>query len=208
MLARSGRGMPVDLDDWAIEPKWDGWRCLARIEGGAVRLTSRWRRDLTALFPELAELPSGLGARRLLLDGEIVALRVDGSQDFHALTRRGRRGEVRIAFMCFDVLHVDGHDLIDESYEARREELERLRMTQRRWLTTPSLRNAAGAALYGYTLTHGWEGVVAKRLDSAYRPASRDGAWLKAKHPHARDLQVDRSTWTMRVGGGESRVVY
>jgi bifunctional non-homologous end joining protein LigD len=154
--------------------------------------------------------------------GEIVALRPDGSQDFHALTRRGRRSEVRIAFMCFDVLHVDGIDLVAETYEARRQELERLRMTQDRWLTTPSLRNAAGAALYGYTLTNGWEGVVAnrgrradegdlravQRLDSTYRPASRDGAWLKAKHPHARDLQLHRSGWTMRGRVEEPRVAY
>src|SRR3954451_4593712 len=69
MLVRSGRGMPVDLEDWAIEPKWDGWRCLARFHGGSVGLTSRWRRDLTPLFPELTELPSGLAASRLLLDG-------------------------------------------------------------------------------------------------------------------------------------------
>jgi ATP-dependent DNA ligase len=47
-------------------------------------------------------------------------------------------------------------------------------------------------------LDHGWEGVVAKRLDASYRPASRDGAWRKAKHLHARDLQVDRSGWSPR----------
>jgi ATP-dependent DNA ligase len=43
MLARTGRGIPVDLAEWAIEPKWDGWRCLARIDNGTLRLTSRWR---------------------------------------------------------------------------------------------------------------------------------------------------------------------
>jgi bifunctional non-homologous end joining protein LigD len=115
---------------------------------------------------------------------------------------------VHLAFMCFDVLHVDGHDLVDETYQTRRQELERLRMTQGRWLTTPSLRNAAGAALYGYTLTNGWEGVVAKRLNSTYRPASRDGAWLKAKHPHARDLQVDQSQWITRSRVDEPRIAY
>jgi bifunctional non-homologous end joining protein LigD len=70
---------------------------------------------------------------------------------------------------------------------------------QDRWLTTPSLQREAGAAIYGFTLARGWEGVVAKRLDSLYRPAARNGAWLKAKHPHARDLQIDRSKWTQRV---------
>jgi bifunctional non-homologous end joining protein LigD len=77
---------------------------------------------------------------------------------------------------------------------ARRQALEQLHLKQDRWLTTPSLQGEAGAALYSFTLARGWEGIVAKRLDSPYRPAARDGASLKAEHPHARDLQVDRST--------------
>jgi bifunctional non-homologous end joining protein LigD len=198
MLARSGRGMPVDLDEWAVEPKWDGWRCLARIEDGEVRLTSRWRHDLTPLFPNITRLPSPLAARRLLLDGEIVALRPDGSEDFHALTRRHARKDTRVAFICFDALHIDGVDLLDETYAARRHELEQLRIKHDHWLTTPSAQGDATSALWTFTFEHRWEGVVAKRLDSRYRPASRSGEWLKAKHPHARDLQVDRSTWRQR----------
>jgi bifunctional non-homologous end joining protein LigD len=198
MLARNGRGMPVDLGEWAIEPKWDGWRCLARIDNGALRLTSRWRNDLTAMFPELGELPSELAGSRVLLDGEIVALHPDGSQDFHALTNRRPRRSTRLAFMCFDALHVDGHDLMHEPYVTRRHALQQLHLMQDRWLTTPSLQHEAGAALYAFTLNQGWEGIVAKRLDSPYRPAARNGAWLKAKHPHARDLRLDRSEWIQR----------
>jgi bifunctional non-homologous end joining protein LigD len=196
MLARGGRGMPVDLEEWAIEPKWDGWRCLARIEGGKVRLTSRWRNDLTSRFPELGELPDALAGRRLLLDGELVALRQDGSQDFHALM--ARRSSTRVVFVAFDVLHVDGRQLVDAPYSERRHELEQLGVRDHHWLTTPAALDDAAAALYGFTLENGWEGVVAKRLDSPYLPASRDGSWLKAKHAHARDLQVDRSTWSPR----------
>jgi bifunctional non-homologous end joining protein LigD len=199
MLARSGRGVPVDLAEWAIEPKWDGWRCLARVEGESLRLTSRWRNDLTAMFPDLCVVPDQLRSRRLLLDGEIVALRADGSQDFHALNAHAPRGGRLLAFACFDVLYVEGADLLDESYAARRHELEQLRIKDDRWFTTPSARGDAAAALYAYTRTHGWEGVVAKRLESPYRPAGRDGAWLKAKHPHARDLHVDRSKWSHRA---------
>jgi bifunctional non-homologous end joining protein LigD len=100
--------------------------------------------------------------------------------------------------MCFDVLYLDGVDLMAESYATRRHELERLQIKHAHWLTTPSARDDGAAALYGYTLAPGWEGVVAKRLDAPYRPAARNGAWLKAKHPHARDLQVDRSMWSPR----------
>ena len=202
--------MPVDLAEWAIEPKWDGWRCLARVDHGSLRLTSRWRNDLTAMFPELGDLPEPLAGRRVLLDGEIVALRPDGSQDFHALTSRWREPRTRLAFMCFDALHIDGRDLIHDPYTHRRQALEQLGLKQDRWLTTPSLQREAGAALYAFTLAQGWEGIVAKRLDAPYRPAARNGAWLKAKHPHARDLNVDRSAWTQRepVSVGEARVAY
>jgi bifunctional non-homologous end joining protein LigD len=196
MLARGSRGVPVDLAAWSLEPKWDGWRCLAHVDGGRLRLTSRWRTDLTSRFPELGELPDVIADRRLLLDGELVALRPDGSQDFHALMARRRRA--RLVFVAFDVLHVDGRQLVDAPYSERRLELEQLRVRDHHWLTTPAVRDDAAAALYGFTLEQGWEGVVAKRLDSPYRPASRDGAWLKAKHAHARDLQVDRSEWSLR----------
>jgi bifunctional non-homologous end joining protein LigD len=196
MLARGSRGVPVDLSAWSLEPKWDGWRCLARIDGGELRLTSRWRNDLTSRFPELGELPDALAERRLLLDGELVALRSDGSQDFDALL--ARRRSARLVFVTFDVLHVDGRQLVDAPYSVRRHELEELAVRDHHWLTTPAALDEAAAALYGFTLDHGWEGVVAKRLDSSYRPASRDGAWLKAKHPHARDLQADRSEWAPR----------
>jgi bifunctional non-homologous end joining protein LigD len=203
MLARGSRGVPVDLSAWSLEPKWDGWRCLARIDGGKLRLTSRWRNDLTSRFPELGELPDAMAERRLLLDGELVALRTDGSQDFHALM--ARRRSARLVFVAFDVLHVDGRQLVDAPYSERRHELEQLQVRGHHWLTSPAALDDAAAALYGFTLDHGWEGVVAKRLDSTYRPASRDGSWLKAKHPHARDLQVDRSEWAPRrrasVGG-------
>jgi ATP-dependent DNA ligase len=92
----------------------------------------------------------------------------------------------------------DGRDLIHDAYATRRGALEELQLKQGRWLTTPSLQREAGAALYGFTLAHGWEGIVAKRLDSVYRPAGRNGTGLKAKHPHARDLQLDRSEWIQR----------
>jgi bifunctional non-homologous end joining protein LigD len=167
MLVRSGRGMPVDLADWAIEPKWDGWRCLARVDRGALRLTSRWRKNLTLQFPELSALPAALLERHLLLDGEIVALRADGSQDFHALMERRSSPRTRIAFVCFDALHIDGEDITGLAYVERRHQLEQLHLKHRHWMTSPSARHEAATALYGFTLFHRWEGVVAKRLDSA-----------------------------------------
>jgi len=107
-----------------------------------------------------------------------------------------------------NALHVDGRDLLGAGYAERRRALERLCLKQGRWLTTPSLQGEAGAALYAFTLNQRWEGVVAKGLDSMYRPAGRDGSWLKAKHPHARDLLVGRSEMTHRERILEPRIAY
>jgi bifunctional non-homologous end joining protein LigD len=156
------------------------------------------------MFPELGELPAELAQRRVLLDGEVVALRPDGSQDFHALTSRRPR-DTRIAFMCFDVLHLDGRDLIADSYAARRQELEQLHLKQDRWLTTPSLQGIAGVALCSFTLDRGWEGVVAKRLDFAIpargaltapgsKRSTRTRATSKSTAPLGRRASAQRST--------------
>jgi bifunctional non-homologous end joining protein LigD len=125
-----------------------------------------------------------------------------------SLTRQERRA--RLVFVAFDVLHVDGRHLVDAPYSERRHELAQLQVRDHHWLTTPAALDDAAAALWRFTLENGWEGVVAKRLDSTYRPASRDGAWLKAKHAHARDLQVDRSEWAprSRVPVGGSLIAY
>jgi ATP-dependent DNA ligase len=94
------------------------------MDGGRLWLTSRWRNDLTSRFPELGELPDAMAERRLSPDGELVALRPDGSQGFHALT--ARRRSARVVFVAFDVLHVDGRRLVDATYSERRRELEEL----------------------------------------------------------------------------------
>jgi bifunctional non-homologous end joining protein LigD len=135
-----------------------GWRCLARIDDGNVRLISRWRKDLTTMLRDLGEPLAELVGRRVLLDGEVVALRPDGSQDFHALT--GRRPTSRLVFMCFDLLHIDGCDLLRERYADGRRALERLNLRQGRWLTTPALQGEAGAALYAFTLKARGRGLL------------------------------------------------
>ncbi|MDX6537571.1 MAG: bifunctional non-ous end joining protein LigD [Gaiellales bacterium] len=75
----------------------------------------------------------------------------------------------RLAFVCFDALHIDDADLTPLPYVERRRHLEQLRLKHGHWLTTPSAQREAARALYGHTLAQGWEGIVAKRLD-ANRP--------------------------------------
>jgi bifunctional non-homologous end joining protein LigD len=188
MLARSG---PIpDGDDWALEVKFDGMRAQLRWDGRGLCLRSRPGRDCSVEFPELQAIADALGSRRVILDGELVCFGDDGHPDFERL--RGRlRAQSKAAtaasarapatFLAFDLLHLDGRFTLYLPYEARRELLEGLDLEGPAWRTP---RHFVGQAdpLLSATQERGLEGVVAKRLDSPYKPGARNGAWVKHKH--------------------------
>jgi bifunctional non-homologous end joining protein LigD len=194
MLAASSRSHRIDPSRYGVEPKWDGWRAFARINSDGLALRSRHRRCLLDSFPQLSTPPAQLAARSVILDGEIVAFNADGKPSFYDLGfGRGRRTSV--AFVAFDVLYADGDLLIDQPYVTRRERLLELALNAWPWLTTPAAATIDDAGdLWGTTRDLGLEGVVAKRLDAPYQPGRRAASWLKLKHPHARDLQLEPDT--------------
>jgi bifunctional non-homologous end joining protein LigD len=191
MLARTG-ALPPDADGrWAYEIKWDGIRTLAWIEGGRVRLCSRNGNDITARYPELRDLGRALGARRAILDGEIVAFDPDGRPSFERLqarmnlaneaaVRRAVR-DVPIAYVLFDVLYLDGRTTCALPYAERRALLEDLELNGPRW-QTPAYRTTDAEALLEVSAQRGLEGVVAKRVDSRYEPGRRSSGWVKVKN--------------------------
>ena len=171
--------------DWLFEVKWDGWRVLADVEDGRLRLASRSGRDVTAHFPELSDLLEL--APDVLLDGEVVMLE-NGLPSFTALADRlhrtldERTARARPAtFMAFDVLRLYGVPLLDRPFGERRATLERLDTAG---LGTVSLSPVYtdGEALLQATSAQGMEGVVAKRKDAIYRPGRRSPAWVKTTH--------------------------
>jgi bifunctional non-homologous end joining protein LigD len=173
MLARPGK-LPLS-DRWSYEVKWDGFRAIVSTIDG-FRVLSRRRWDMTGALRELAALPPGL-----VLDGEIVAFH-QGQQDFPRLCERmlhGRSG-IAVTYLIFDVLVVDGHTVMMNPLRDRRALLEGLDLTGPYWHTPPSFGD--GVALRTVVCERGLEGVVAKRLDSPYRPGERTG-WLKEKNP-------------------------
>jgi bifunctional non-homologous end joining protein LigD len=180
MLASSGR-LPDDDGRWAFEPKWDGFRAIVHVNRRVV-VWSRRGTDLTGRFPEVAGLAAAVPADTVL-DGELVVLDDAGRPDFDAIRRRGLLGHLDGAatFVAFDVLRVGGRDLVTQRFQARRAELVGLALSGPGWCTTPS-RVGDGAALFDATRDQGLEGVVAKRLDSPYRPGVRTKLWLKCKH--------------------------
>ena len=185
MLATSTDALPTAAG-WAFEPKWDGFRALARIDGGVATFRSRNDNDLTTRFAASARAV-GLAVRSpsAVIDGEICALDETGRAAFGLL----QQGAGTLVFVAFDVLELDGEPLISRPYTERREQLEQLLdPAVEGVLVSPSFDD--GAALERAAREHGLEGVVAKQVDSAYRPGRRSSDWRKLKLKNRQELVI------------------
>jgi bifunctional non-homologous end joining protein LigD len=169
--------LPPDDDAWAYEIKFDGYRTLAFVDGGGLRLQSTNLLDVTAKWPEIGGLPSRVHAGSAILDGELVVLDDDGRPRFELIQRHERQA----ALYVFDVLSIDGNDTIGLPYEDRRRLLVDLVEPGSNW-AVPGHRVGDGAALLAATVEQGLEGVMAKRLGSTYQPGKRTPNWRKVKN--------------------------
>ncbi|WP_369138583.1 non-homologous end-joining DNA ligase [Modestobacter versicolor] len=202
MLAAIGELPRPDDLRWGYEFKWDGVRALAHVRGGRVRLRARSGNDVTASYPELHRLPEALGGHDAVLDGEVVALDARGRPDFGLLQGRMHRTGPEVArmaaaapvsYLVFDLLALDGESLLGLPYPERRERLDALAPVSDRWVVTPWFRGdvpGVGDQVQAASLENGLEGVVAKRLDSAYRPGGRGPDWRKVKNIRAQSVVV------------------
>lgn len=180
MLAKLVNRPPAG--DWLYEMKFDGYRCLAHKEGKLVRLHSRTQHDLTPAFPEVAEALSRLRTRRVLLDGEIVALDADGRPSFQQLQALTTSGEAAaFYYYVFDLLHWNGKSLLQWPLEKRRAKLKALLDDEEDRLRYSASLGSEAAPLLSLAKTHQLEGVVGKRIGSRYEPGRRSGAWIKLK---------------------------
>jgi bifunctional non-homologous end joining protein LigD len=173
-------------EDWLLERKFDGERCVARKNGGEVRLESRTAKDLTGTYPEVRAAVAGQRNRELLLDGELVAY--DGEQtSFSRLQQRlgvaspspDQVAAYPVVFCVFDLLEVDGDDLRGRRLLDRRERLSSA-IRPRAALQLSEAWRGDSQRRFAQACRAGWEGLIAKRADAPYVPGrSRD--WLKLK---------------------------
>jgi len=172
-LAKSAKALPKADGRWAYEPKWDGFRAIAFVDGGEVHLQSRNGKPLTRYFPEL-RFPEG----RYVLDGEIVIFGEAGRQDFDLLGQRIHPATSRIQmlaettpsrFIAFDVLSDGDEVLFDLPQRERRARLEQL--VDAPVDLTPMTLDPAEAEPWLQRA----EGVIAKEVDAPYRPGERVG---------------------------------
>ncbi len=188
MLAESVQ-KPFDGTEWIFEIKWDGYRAVAFINDGKVRLVSRNQNDLTPRFPELKEMPRLIKAKSAILDGEVVALDAEGKASFSLMQQRtgfrpgGRRSvekaEVPVLYYAFDLLYLNGFDWRRVPLEERKRKLASL-LTREDVVRYSDHYAENGKALFKLAQQSGLEGIVAKKRASFYEERrSRD--WLKIK---------------------------
>jgi ATP-dependent DNA ligase I len=203
MLAASAPSIEAALEKVspaAIEWKLDGIRVQAHVHDGEVRLFTRTLDDITGRLPEAVTALAALPVRTAVFDGELIALRDDGRpHPFQVTSARvasqGPGQDVPLSVFLFDILHLDGEDLIDRPGAERNTALattvpEPLRMPR---LVTASVDDAT--AFFRDALAHGHEGVLVKSLDTPYTAGRRGAGWIKVKPRHTLDLVVLAVEW-------------
>lgn len=200
MMATTGQ-LPDDADHWGLELKWDGVRVISYVTADGVRATGRRGTEVTSRYPELTGLADLVPHHDTVLDGEVVAFE-HGRPSFERLQRRMHITqpdarlvrEVPVRYVVFDLLYLDGHILYDMPYRDRRQLLEDLDLAAVGPIEAPPYLHAADAEqvmeLLDYTKEQDLEGMVAKRLDSPYRPGRRVDFWRKVKNFQTQEVVI------------------
>jgi bifunctional non-homologous end joining protein LigD len=175
-------------DGWIHEIKLDGYRLLARVGGGRVRLLTRNGNDWTERFPHLRDALAGLPCRAALLDGEAVVLDANGRSSFQALQSAIGEGRPDIVYFAFDLLHLDGYDLTGAPLVARKAALARL-VADAGPVRYSDHVEGHGPAFFAEACRLGVEGIVSKERESRYVPG-RGKAWLKVKCGQRQEMVV------------------
>ncbi len=213
MLASPGTaGELGDTGQWAFEMKWDGIRALARVADGQVQVISRNGIDVSATYPELAELAE-IVSGEALIDGEIVALNRAGRPDFALLQKRmnlNKKVDVDpaaaatpVTFMAFDLLELNGRSLVGEEYTERRRELESA-LTPRGAIEVPPAFEGSIEEAMRTSRALGLEGVIAKRRTGTYSVGKRTRSWIKLKHHLVQEVVI--GAWRPGSGARSHRV--
>lgn len=188
----------------AIEFKLDGARIQIHRAGDAVRIFSRRLSDVTESLPEIVDFARSLPAARFLLEGEVVAVDHAGRPlPFQDLMRRFRRvheiaeasREIPLRLYLFDLLHLDGHDLIDVPYRERWTRLESFVPREVRTPRQIAHNRAEIETFLRESLEAGHEGLMAKSLESTYSVGKRGKKWFKIKPADHLDLAIVAAEW-------------
>ena len=171
---------PPTGDAWLHEIKHDGFRVVARKDGGRVRLYSRPGNDLTYRFTLVVESLARLRSRSCIIDGEAVCCDDDGMASFDRI--RYRRHDASVFLYAFDLIELDGDDLRRKTFETRKRTLASVLARAAPGLRLNEHIEADGPTVFAHACKMGLEGIVSKRKASPYR-SGRSPDWIKSKNP-------------------------
>jgi DNA ligase D-like protein (predicted ligase) len=174
-------------DQWLHEIKFDGYRMHARLDHGSVRLLTRTGLDWTHKYPAIAAAVAALGAHQAYLDGELCGVRPDGVTSFSLIQNASDTGKAAaLVFFLFDLLYVDGEDLMARPLIDRKTCLAALVAKGPSLLHYCDHQIGHGRSFHEKACAMVLEGVVSKRADAAYAPV----LWLKVKCLHREEFVV------------------
>jgi DNA ligase D-like protein (predicted ligase) len=168
-----------DGPDWLHEMKLDGYRMHARIDAGRVNIITRRGNDWTTKYPAIAADIARLPAKNAYLDGELCGVLPDGRTAFNLIQNASDTGQGSLVFFMFDLLHLDGENLMDMPLVDRKARLQKLLAGAPPSLHYNDHQLGRGPAFHRLACERGLEGIVSKRVDSRYEPDRR--SWLKTK---------------------------
>jgi DNA ligase-1 len=184
------------VGEGAVDWKLDGARIQIHRNGGDVAIYSRSLDDLTSRLPEVVAAARALPAQSAVLDGEAIALRGDGRPEpFQVTSSRIASGSPGIQAVLFDVLHLDGEDLLDAPLSRRAQVLDQAVPEELRVPRVITAEHEEAQRHFDAALAAGHEGVVVKSLDAPYAAGRRGASWLKVKPRHTLDLVILAAEW-------------
>ena len=197
MMAKTGD--PFDSDNHFFEVKWDGLRALLFLQNGKLELQNRNLRDATRSYPEIQSVAKNIRAKKAIIDGEIVVLNEKGTPDFGRLQNRfgiedpkrveTARSANPVTYVAFDLLHLNGKDLLKNQLEIRKKALRDL-ITEGPHLLYGDHVETEGLQYYSEAVKLGFEGTVAKEKHSLYLLDTRSSFWIKSKGSRTLDAIV------------------
>jgi bifunctional non-homologous end joining protein LigD len=184
------RDHPPEGNQWLHEVKWDGYRILAAIAGGEVKLWSRNALPWNDRLPDLVQSLESLGLRSARLDGELVALDSRGRSDFNGLQQTlSGEAQLPLVYMLFDLPYFEGSDLSRVSLLERKELLQQLLAHAPKHLAFSTHAIGDGVGAFRMATEQQLEGIISKRVASAYLPGRGDD-WLKIKRLQSDEFAV------------------
>lgn len=197
----SGEEIIEKIGECAVEPKFDGFRLQAHYDGKTVKLFTRNLEDATFMYPDVVEgIKSQIDAKSVILEGEAIAYRPETGEfsPFQLTTQRKRKygieeaaREIPLKLICFELLSLNGENLLNESYTKRREKLAKIIKKGGTVMLSEEKVLSDGKSIelfFDDAVSRGLEGILAKRLDGTYQAGARGWNWIKFKRSYSANL--------------------